>query len=64
VVALPPNTSTNLAIAIPEDCIYGCRLTVTVDERDLVRESDENNNQWTYLIDPIPGQSARRGQVR
>lgn len=64
VVTLPPNTSTNLAIAIPEDCIYGCKLTVTVDERDLVRESDENNNEWTYLIDPIPGQSARRGQVR
>jgi hypothetical protein len=63
VVFLPPSTSTNLAVEIPRDCIYGCKLTVTVDERNLVREADEDNNQWTYLIDPIPAQATRRDQV-
>jgi hypothetical protein len=39
-------------------------VTVTVDDGDRVREANERNNSWTYLIEASAAQSAGRHQIR
>jgi hypothetical protein len=63
-VTLRPKTSTRISVTFPEACYDRCQLTVTVDDRNLVAEADEGNNQWTYLIEASAAQSAGRHQIR
>jgi hypothetical protein len=63
-VALPPKTSTRISFDLPPACSDSCRLTVTVDDGDRVREANERNNSWTYLISTGAAQSAGRYQTR
>jgi hypothetical protein len=63
-VALPPRTSSEISFVLPLACSDRCELTVTVDDAERVREANERNNRWTYLIDAAAAQAARRNQVR
>jgi CARDB len=62
--ALPPKTSTKLRVPVPQECLDRCELTVTVDDAERVPEANERNNSWTYWIDAVAAQAARRNQVR
>jgi hypothetical protein len=62
--ALAPKTSTKLRVPVPQECLDRCELTVTVDDAERVREANERNNRWTYLIDAAAEQAARRSQIR